>query len=125
MSSAAAPSLCPAPRLPPGTTNYFFSAGFTPRSASASFAVFSESACLPPSCCFCASSSFAVACFTFWSSVFFLAAASRPSLMTFGHELVNAEPDEDCLRVTCVPYNSLTTIIYTLLLHHHTALDQF
>src|SRR4030095_6054384 len=63
---------------------------FTPRSAAASLASLSESACLPPSWSFCASSSLATAAFTFGSSAFIFAAASRVSLITFGHELANA-----------------------------------
>src|SRR5207253_7632216 len=65
---------------------------FTPRSAAASLASLSDSACLPPSWSFYASSSLATAAFTFGSSAFIFAAASRPSLITFGHELANAAP---------------------------------
>src|SRR5918996_6134197 len=78
-------------RCPPrrGTTScrdYFL------RSATASLALASDSACLPPSCSFWASSSFATAALTFGSSAFILAAASRPSLMTLGQELAIATP---------------------------------
>src|SRR2546428_7393733 len=65
---------------------------FTPRSARASLALAIESACLPPSCSFWASSSLATAAFTLGSSPFILAAASRPSLMIFGQELASATP---------------------------------
>src|SRR3989442_7777641 len=65
---------------------------FTPRSARASLALAIESACLPPSCSFWASSSLATAAFTLGSSAFILAAASRPSLMIFGQELASATP---------------------------------
>src|SRR5205809_5813027 len=57
----------------------------TPSSASASSAVFTESACLPSLWSFCASSSLAVACFTFGSAAFIFAAASLPSLIRVGH----------------------------------------
>src|SRR5256712_516208 len=65
---------------------------FTPRSARASLALAIESACLPPSCSFWASSSLATAAFTLGSSAFIVAAASRPSLMIFGQELASATP---------------------------------
>src|SRR5947207_14156663 len=77
--------------LPPGqlsSDGYFF----TPRSASASLALASDSACLPPSCRLWASSSLATAPFTLGSLLSIFAAASRPSLMTFGQELARATP---------------------------------
>src|SRR2546429_6974314 len=79
------------PPKPPGiaATVYCF---FTPRSASASLALASDSACLPPSCRPWASSSLATAAFTLGSFLSIFAAASRPSLMTFGQELARATP---------------------------------
>src|SRR5205823_15040576 len=65
---------------------------FTPRSASASLALARESACLPLSCRLCASLSLATAPFTLGSFWSIFAAASRPSLITFGHELASATP---------------------------------
>src|SRR3989440_12592188 len=65
---------------------------FTPRSASASLALAIDSACLPPSCRPWASSSLATAPFTLGSFLSIFAAASRPSLMTFGQELARATP---------------------------------
>src|SRR6267143_2926438 len=65
---------------------------FTPRSASASLALARDSACLPPSCRPWASSSLATAPFTLGSFLSIFAAASRPSLMTFGQELARATP---------------------------------
>src|SRR5919108_3003889 len=60
--------------------------------SSASLALASESACLPLSCRVCASFSLATAPFTFGSFWSIFAAASRPSLITFGHELASAAP---------------------------------
>src|SRR5260370_15911913 len=65
---------------------------FPPRSARASLALASEWACLPPSCRLWASSSLATAPFTLGSFLSIFAAASRPSLMTFGQELARATP---------------------------------
>src|SRR6266536_5468648 len=61
-----------------------------PSIACASSAAFTESACLPSLWSFCASSSLAVAAFTFGSSAFIFAAASLPSLIMVGHLKANA-----------------------------------
>src|SRR6185503_3197026 len=86
----------------------------TPRSARASFALAIDSECLPPSCSFCASSSFATAPFTFGSSAFILAAASRPSLMIFGQELAIAAPAVNT-RLTAT---AIATIAFFIRCHH-------
>src|SRR3989449_4982353 len=85
---------------------------FTPRSARASLALAIESACLPPSCSFWASSSLATAAFTLGSSAFIVAAASRPSLMIFGQELASATPLVTA-RLTATALTVRTFLIWT------------
>src|SRR5512144_663382 len=63
-----------------------------PSRACASSALLTASACLPSLCSFWASSSLAVACFSFGSSDFIFAAASRPSLIIAGHLNASAGP---------------------------------
>src|SRR5689334_2752193 len=90
----------------PAVRDYFL----MPRSDRASLALAMDSLCLPSSCSFWASSSLATAPFTFGSSAFILAAASRPSLMSFGHELAIATPVNARLTATII-----ATIVFFML----------